>query len=400
MGCGLCASMFPDSLSMGVAGGGYLRPMPGRPLADEEVDSIYAVCPGIVQTGMPRDQVSNCANIDEVWGPWCRIDMVYATDPRTRFRAATGGALTGLAEFLLDSGAVESVLHVAAGGLRPPFGHAHISRSRDDVRAASGSCYGPAPPLEHLGRLLELGEKFAVVAKPCDISAVRLLGRSDERVKALVSHYLTMVCGGMMPPFGMNKFLVRIGIAPDDVAAVSYRGHGCPGPTRIELKNGDVIEKTYLEFWGTDSSKWHLPWRCKVCPDGTGEAADIAAADTWPGGAPTEEMMRSDPGTNVVIARTQAGMELVDDAVESGYLVRDGGATITQLNHWQGHHVRKKIASEARYEGMRNEGQLGIETVDLRNTLLRKRMAPETDLRQVNGAQARIRAGKHRDDYQ
>ena len=247
--------------------------------------------------------------------------------------------------------------------------------------------------------MLERGAPFAVVAKPCDISAVRLLGRRDPRVGKLITHFLTPVCGGIMPPFATDAFLRRLGVAPGEVAGFSYRGNGCPGPTRVELKGGDVIERTYLDFWGTESSMWHLPWRCKVCPDGTGEAADIAAADTWPGGSPTAEMLDGDPGTNAILVRTKAGAALVKGAVDAGYLIIEGPATTGDMDLWQPHQVRKKIASGARFDGMRMAGQLGMKTIGLRTEALRARMDEDADSRETEGTKARIAIGKHRDDY-
>lgn len=399
IGCGLCASLYPEKLEMALGSGGYLRPAMRRALTAAETAAIYGVCPGVVQAGQPEALADPGAGVDEVWGPIVEIVMAHAADPETRHRAATGGVLTALCQYLLASGRARAVLQVAAGGLRPSFGRAQVSRGGADLLQGAGSVYGPAAPLTELHSLLDRGEPFALVAKPCDISAVRLLGRSDPRVGELITHFLTPVCGGIMPPFGMAAFLKREGIAPDAVAAVSYRGNGCPGPTRFELKDGTAVEKSYLDFWGTDSSLWHLPWRCKVCPDGTGEAADIAAADAWPGGAPTEEMIETDPGSNAVIVRTESGAELLRAAAEAGYLTLEGPATTRDLDDWQPHQVRKKIAAGARYEGMRRAGQLGIETIGLRTETLRARMDPEDDGRQIEGTQERIAIGKHRDDF-
>jgi coenzyme F420 hydrogenase subunit beta len=399
IGCGLCASMYPSTIRMKLADSGYLRPSTTTPVSEEEADAIYEFCPGVVQSGLPDDLLSESQNLDAVWGPWHRIEKVYAVDSETRHKGATSGSLTALAQFLVDSGTVASVLHIRQGGLQPSLGKPQISTNKSDVLKGAGSCYAPAAPLEELCALLDRGEKFAVVAKPCDISAVRLLGRNDERVGELVTHCLAMVCGGIMPPFGMNEFLKRSGVSPINVATVSYRGNGCPGPIRVELQNGEVIEKTYLEFWGTDATMWHLPWRCKVCPDGNGEAADIAAADTWPGGSPSEESMKADPGTNVVIARTKAGAQLLRDAIDAGFLASDGLATTADLDNWQPHQVRKKLASEARYDGMQAEGQLRIRTVNLRTDTLRGKMDAATDSAQIEGTRQRIAIGKHRDDF-
>lgn len=399
IGCGLCVSMFPDKLEMDLAPSGYLRPCVRQHLSRRETDAIYGVCPGVVQTGLAEGLVETAAVVDDVWGPYVRIDKAYAADPETRYKAATGGVLTALCDYLIASGAASAILHVTAGGVRPSFGQAHISINREAVLDGASSRYGPAAPLTALGTMLDRGEPFALVAKPCDISAVRLLGRTDPRIRELITHFLTPVCGGFMAPFGMDAFLKSIGITPDEVVAISYRGNGCPGPTRFELKNGEVIDKTYLEIWGTDTSTWHLPWRCKICPDGTGEAADVAAADTWPGGSPSEEALDGDPGTNAILVRTHAGAELVQAAVDAGYLILEGPAATSDLDLWQPHQVRKKIASGARFEAMQMAGQLGIRTIGLRTEALRARMDKETDSRELEGTRARIAIGKHRDDY-
>ena len=79
--------------------------------------------------------------------------------------------------------------------------------------------------------------------------------------------------------------------------------------------------------------------------------------------------------------------------------MHDGDATIDDLNNWQPHLVRKKIASEARYDGMRAEGHLGIRTDRLRTDRLRSRMDAADDAAQMTGTRQRISIGKHRDDF-
>ena len=197
----------------------------------------------------------------------------------------------------------------------------------------------------------------------------------------------------------MRAFYQRIGINEDDVKSVRYRGNGCPGPTRIETKDGQVFEETYLDFWGTEASMWHLPWRCKICADGTGEGADIAAADTWPGGSPTTEMLTNDPGSNGIIVRTQNGKDLVERAIAADYLVNEGPATIEDLNDWQPHQVNKKMAAESRYEGCRRSGHRGLRVEGMQTEALRKQLDADVDEQQVRGTMERIAIGKHRDDF-
>ena len=167
-----------------------------------------------------------------------------------------------------------------------------------------------------------------------------------------------------------------------------------PRPTRIETADGRVIEKNYLDLWGEDESARSLPFRCKICPDGIGEAADIAASDTWPGGAPSLEGQAEDRGVNGVIARTRAGLELLDAAVRDGALVVEGAMTPRDLDDYQPHQVSKKLAVRARLLGLRTVGRLVPEVRRLRIEELAQEAGRAENLRQARGTRRRAREGR------
>ena len=399
VGCGVCASRFPGKLSMIINSTGYFRPQVKTELDDDTTDDIYGFCPGIVQTGLDEKDIGMDSMKDSVWGNYTGLYQAHAADERTRKVSATGGVLTGLSQYLIDSGTVKFILHVRGDNNFPGTGKNQLSQDNDDLVRAAGSVYGPTAPLSQLHELLEGNEKFAVVAKPCDISAIRLLSRTDQRINELITHCLTMVCGGYSPPSGTLAFLHREGIEAGEVKHFSYRRGGCPGPVEVGLEDGTGIEKSYLEFWGEDESMWHLPWRCKVCPDGTGEGADIAAADSWPGGSPDADTMQADPGTNAVVIRTAKGKKLFEDACAAGFIRVSGDASIEDLNNWQPHQVKKKYAALARYKGMLKAGHLQISTPNLTCDELYHELDETEALRQLEGTMQRIAIGKHRDDY-
>ena len=66
--------------------------------------------------------------------------------------------------------------------------------------------------------------------------------------------------------------LDRFGFEESELNLFRYRGHGNPGPTRIEAKDGRAVEVTYQEMWG-DEAGWRIQPRCKICPDAIGEAS-------------------------------------------------------------------------------------------------------------------------------
>ena len=393
-GCGLCQAIAgPGRVQVTKASNGYERPVITGSIDDAVVDTIYDCCPGTRIDGLPARLIDADTKIDKVWGPWRRIVRGWAGDPAQRFEGATGGALTALAGYLLDSKRVSFILHVKASRREPTFGERHLSFSKEDVLEAAGSRYGPAAPLIDIDAVLARGAPFAFIGKPCDISALRNYARHDQRVDALVKYWLTPVCGGYMPPEAMDAFLRREGIDPARVTSLRYRGRGCPGPTRLEA-DGRVHEWHYLDFWGEDASQWQLPFRCKICPDGIGEAADIAASDTWPGGSPTRQGSLEDPGVNAIVARTKAGAELIAAARRDGALVLEHDLTPDDMSAYQPHQVRKKYCAGPRHQGLGDEGRIVPETHGLRIAELAQERPAQHSTQQRTGTRQRIRTGK------
>ena len=395
IGCGLCQSVAgAERVRVVRTTTGDQRPVAVGPLDHATVDRIYDVCPGIRVEGLPAAEVDQATRVDPVWGPIRRVVLAWAADPEVRFRGATGGVLTALGQFLVRSGRVDFVLHVKASSDQPTFGERALSFTAAEVLEGAGSRYGPTPPLIDVREVLDRDRPLAFVGKPCDVAALRNWARHDRRVDRLVRYWLTPVCGGYMPPDGTLDFLARQGVAEHEVRAFRYRGHGCPGPTRIETTDGRVIERRYTDFWGEDYRAWTLPFRCKICPDGIGEAADLAAADTWPGGAPDPASEDLDPGTNGVIARTARGVELLDAAERAGFIRIGEEVGTAELDDWQPHQVWKKRVVWARLAGLRAAGSLGIDTARLRIAALARERSVRENLLQARGTRERVRSGR------
>ncbi|MDJ0770435.1 MAG: Coenzyme F420 hydrogenase/dehydrogenase, beta subunit C-terminal domain [Ilumatobacter sp.] len=381
IGCGLCEAVTGGRVRMELTGAGSLRPVPLDGFRSEEEVQLVTACPGIVAS--PRAEPGQ--PVDDVWGSYRSMSYAWAGDPDVRFRAATGGVLTALGTHLLADGQVAFVLHVGADPEHPVRSRWVISETPADVLANSGSRYGPTAPLAGLCAALDRQEAFAIIAKPCDLSAVHSFSRVDERVDRWCVARLALVCGGQSRLSKTLGVLDRLGVAEDEVASLRYRGNGNPGPTRIQTVGGAAHEVTYLEMWA-DEATWAVETRCKLCPDALGEAADVAAADAWPGGAPVGE----DQGFNAIVVRTAAGEALVDDAVAAGRLVVGGPITPREFDDLQPHQVRKKVALAARYEGLADAGAPPIAADGLRLDALGARLAADGWQAERDGAARRI----------
>ncbi len=390
IGCGLCASIAGNGkINMEISKDFELRPQVNGELSESLVDKIYQTCPGTRVEGLPQKLLDQAENHDPVWGPYQDLVLAWAADPKVRFEGATGGVLTALGMFLVESERVKFVLHVGPSESVPTQGQHVLSHSAEAVLSNAGSRYGPTAMLKDIDDILALEKPFAIIGKPCDVSALRNLAKIDARVNELVKYWLTPVCGGFMPGQSMQDFLSKSQINANDIRAFNYRGKGCPGPTTAHFRNGTRRDWHYLDFWGEDESAWSLPFRCKICPDGIGESADIAAADTWPNASPNRELSRTDPGTNSVIIRSWAGMELMAAAIHAGYLKVGKPVSPDYLSSTQPHQVTKKNTMGARYAGIKAAGKLVPETTGLRLETLSKGLSKSEYQDQKNGAYRR-----------
>ncbi len=387
IGCGLCEALTGGRVAMVMTPVGSLRPSPTDAFTRHEETQLMAACPGTVAQARAEDGIA----VDPVWGAHRWMSYAWAGRPDTRHRAATGGVLTALGAHALNTGRADFVLHVGADPERPMRSRWVLSPDPDSIRANTNSRYGPTAPLSGLAAALERRRRFAIIAKPCDLGAVHALSKSDPRVDELCVIRLALVCGGQSRLSKSQAVLHEFGIDEGELTLFRYRGHGNPGPTVVETAAGDRYAKTYLDMW-EDESGWDVETRCKLCPDALGEAADVAAADVWPGGSPTGE----DEGFNGIVVRTAVGEELVASAVASGDLVLGDPITPRQFDGLQPHQVRKKEALAARYQGLCDSGVAPIETHGLRISELGRRTDAERFAQQRSGAQRRIEAARSR----
>lgn len=254
IGCGLCQSLAGAGVEMLLTEGGSMRPDPVDGLDRKTEELIAEVCPGVVAEARLEPAWAD-RTADPIWGVHGTMTLGWAGDPTVRHRAATGGVLTALGMYLLDSKTVTRVLHVGADPSAPMRSKAVVSTTAAEVLERSGSRYGPTAPLANLHATLEAGEPFAVIAKPCDLGALHRLAAHDPRIDELCVARLTMVCGGSSRLTKSTALLDSYGVDESELSLFRYRGHGNPGLTVVETADGQRFETTYLELW-EDEGTW------------------------------------------------------------------------------------------------------------------------------------------------
>lgn len=387
-GCGLCASLLgPTRATMRLAGAGYLRPVLSDAPTDAEQAVIGEVCPGS-RLRLPEPT----GDAAPEWGPTLSVQTAYARDDGLRQAASSGGALSAILDHLLVSGRARCIHQITADPEVPWLNTPVDSTDGAGIRRASGSRYAPSAPLADIVGLLERGEPFAVVGKPCDISALRAYARRDPRVDALVVATVAFMCGGVPSETGVRLLIERMGADPADVRAFRFRGDGWPGLTAATLRDGSVRSLTYAQSWGEVLSK-HVQLRCKICADGVGMSADIVCADAWYGderGYPTFEEQE---GRSLLLARTPRGLDLVRDAVAAGRLATEP-LDPRAIDRMQPYQMRRTRLTLSRLVAMRLAGRRTPRYVGVPLRRFARRAGLQANLRSFLGALARAARGR------
>ena len=398
MGCGLCVSLIgDDKLEMKLTSGRRLCPASRTMLDASEMEQVRSVCPGINVTGPDASTAGPDGVMHPIWGPVRSLQLGWSGNPETRFWAAAGGSMTALGCQLLQSGEVDAVLHVRASESDPTLTDSLVSTSVDEVISGAQSRYGPGAPLVHVHRLLDSGKRFAVLAKPCDVAAIRNLAKIDHRVDTQIPYLITIFCGGLPSQNTALDIAGHHGVEHKEIGTFRFRGNGWPGPTHVRTNAGDVHEISYDYAWYTADVPWtyDMSFRCKLCPDAIGELSDVSCPDGWVmrDGKPIHEEA---PGMNVVIARTARGERLVKEAVASGQL-SVAPFSMPELDPMHGDHHPRKLENPARVLGM---GLAGEPRPQFRNFRLGWTLLHAGLLRQIRallGTWRRVRQGRNRE---
>ena len=344
LGCGLCASWAgPSALELAEGTDGFI--VPRRKGPGDETAFLRETCPGITlkQVRVPRGP-------EKIYGPFESLWTVHSTDGGIRRKASSGGGISALLVCLLEQGAVDGVLHAGKAEDDPLRTRAGFSVARADVLRRAGSRYAPTSLLAGWMDLLRTGKKFAVVGKPCDIAAVdRFLARHPEYAPQ-VACKISFLCMGMPSQNATKRLVAALGLAEADVRDFRYRGEGWPGQATAFDAAGRAHEMTYEDSWGRILSK-DVHFRCKICPDGFGELADISCGDAWfvREGRPD---FAERPGRSLAFIRSERGRKLFDLARERGYLVAEPFA-VEDLKTIQFSQYQRKIHAGVRIAALK-----------------------------------------------
>ena len=306
----------------------------------------------------------------QIWGKVDKAYIGYAQNKDVRFRAASGGALTEIASFLLEQNEVDAVIHISFNLDHPTENITCVSRTVKSVRDNCGSRYSISVPLKDILQLTVPNEKYAFIGKPCDVMALRQYIDKKPELKGAFPFLLSFFCAGEPSMDAQKSLLTAIGSSIDKCKKITYRGNGWPGYTTVIDNNGQTFKMEYKDAWGRYLGR-DLRNICRFCLDGTGDAADIVCADFWHLTSNGEPDFSEHEGRNIIITRNGRSTEAIEKAINKGYLTceRDFTDNMSEFHKYQPHQYRRKTTMNSLILAMKIFGRT---VPDYNKTYLRK----------------------------
>jgi coenzyme F420 hydrogenase subunit beta len=322
-GCGTCVSLCPTGaiiLNLDKKKGVYIPYVQINEC--KKCGICYRVCPGHGVDFKQLNEGTFGSEPDDILiGNYQECFLGYAKDNNVRYNASSGGVVTSLLLFALDTGLIDGALVTRMKNGSPFEPEPFIARSREEIISASKSKYCPVPVNIILKEILqsEPEMKYAIVGLPCQIQGIRKAMLINEKLREKIAFQIGLFCSHSDNFHQNDQILSELGVDKGDVSKINYRGEGWPGQMSVELKNSQVVFFPYFK-----GILYHTMWfnvieRCLFCCDLTAELADISCGDPWLDEVLSNEKM----GKSILIARSDVGTSLYSNAKKAGYIEAD-----------------------------------------------------------------------------
>ena len=269
----------------------------------------YEVCPGhgVDFEGLNKRLFGDIPS-DLALGRYLASYVGHATDGSIRYNSASGGLVTALLIFALEHHLIDGALVTRMRTDNPLIPEPFIARTRQEVLSAAGSKYCPVTIGAALREVLASKGRFAVVGLPCHIQGIRKAEQQIAELSGHIRYRISIACSFNYSFHGTQRFIESLGIPPEEVEELQYRGRGWPGSMLLRVKDGAETVVPLAEYY-RKLGPYSL-WRCLLCSDMLGELSDLSCGDAW-----LPELVKTDKaGSSFVVSRTPEAEELLEAA--------------------------------------------------------------------------------------
>lgn len=277
-GCGLCVGLDSSGKSQMVQTKNGPRPQLS-PESEIPV-TIFDSCAGNV-LNYPQLYQDHYGDHPKNWltGTIESAYVGYSNDQYIRRNSSSGGVITSVLCYLLESKKIDAALVVKQGVGSPELPGVVIARSIKEIKEASQSIYVPVSTLDIL-RQLSSKEKYAITLLPEQSAALRKIQLENVGLSRQIKYVLGPYTGTSIKPKAIEVFARINGVKKkDNITSLKWRAGEWPGYLEIKTESGKVLKspKVYYNFL----IPFFVAKMSLQSMDFANEFADLAVGDAW-----------------------------------------------------------------------------------------------------------------------
>lgn len=317
IGCGLCTL---DPTTQGIR---YVRKndcMVPRTTDVPDISFANTICPGkgYAIKESAEETFAKEAEYQMRLGYVKSLHAAHSVSEEVLNNASSGGIITQILLYLIEKKIVDyvSVTQFVCDN-KGVHTRTFLTNSRQEILKAQGSKYCPANFDSLLSELHEKSVRVAIMATPCVIAGIRNIEKNiPNYIKADIIFHIANFCGGFKSFRNIKRLAEIHKVDYNNLCSFRFRGEGQPGSLKFVENTGKAASTPYPLYVGLNGYSKML--RCHLCPDATGELADIACGDAW------IPRFQEDKNTwSMIICRNNAAKELIEDMNKDGLIATE-----------------------------------------------------------------------------
>lgn len=306
--CGACFAVCNrNAITYKETVGGYLFPEID---IDKCIDCglCLKVCPGINFCNTLLNKIPS----NQFIGNEIKSYIGRAKDNEIFENCQSGGVVSALLCYALDTNVVDAVVTVAMNYGNPPRATASLSRTVNEILSNTKSKYTPVPILKKLKELNENDKRIIIVGLPCHLHGLWNLYDLIPDFKKKIILTIGLFCDRNMTTTAIDYLVETADFKDANYKKIIFRDKqkvGYPGNVHIKTKDGkSKILSSKIRMQIKD---YFTPARCRICFDKLNIFSDVSFGDPW-GIADADKIN----GETVCVARTEKGLNFIKKATD------------------------------------------------------------------------------------
>lgn len=238
----------------------------------------------------------------------------FASDEQVRLSGASGGVLTSVLMYLLETGRIDGAILARQGVPKPLEASPVIAETKESIQECAGSVYTEVDMLSALDHL-EPGKRYAITCTPENSIRLRSMQHSGHPAARQIAYVLGPYTGTALMKEAIGYYIKSNGVkSAENVTSLKWRAGVWPGYLEIKTSDGKIIRspKVYynflIPFFVTETSLLSM--------DFCNEFSDLSVGDAW---SPKYENANAG-GVSVITTRTKEMEDIVSEMCGKGII--------------------------------------------------------------------------------